>query len=169
MSKSWNECLKIRILGTPHDLNKKFCAVVSHPSCCIYYACSFMYFFCTGVWTQGLHLDPLHQPIFVCLCVLWGFFLRSVLTNSLPDCIWTMIFLISALWVAVITDLRHMCLGSIWALWLFLLYQWKSSTFQKHHLPGPHDGGFKTHTGLIVFCPANIRQLNWGPQFATGR
>jgi hypothetical protein len=26
----------------------------------------FFFFFCgTGVWTQGLHLEPLHQPFFV--------------------------------------------------------------------------------------------------------
>jgi hypothetical protein len=27
----------------------------------------FFFFFCgTGAWTQGLHLQPLHQPFFLC-------------------------------------------------------------------------------------------------------
>jgi hypothetical protein len=31
----------------------------------------FFFFFCgTGAWTQGLHLEPLHQPL------LWCIFLR---------------------------------------------------------------------------------------------
>jgi hypothetical protein len=25
---------------------------------------SFFFFCCTGAWTQGLHLEPLHQPYF---------------------------------------------------------------------------------------------------------
>jgi hypothetical protein len=37
-------------------------------------------FFCgTGVWTQGLYLEPLHQPFF-----LWCAFLRQYLMNYLP-------------------------------------------------------------------------------------
>jgi hypothetical protein len=32
----------------------------------LFYFCpSFFLFYCTGVWTQDLHLEPLHQPFFV--------------------------------------------------------------------------------------------------------
>jgi hypothetical protein len=43
-----------------------------------------VFFCCTGAWTQGLHLKPLHQP-FLCVCVMvfsklgsWELFARAV-------------------------------------------------------------------------------------------
>jgi hypothetical protein len=65
----------------------------------------FFFFFCsTGVWTQGLHLEPPHQPYF---CE--GFF---EIGSGGPICwgwLWTTILLISAYWVARITDVSHQC------------------------------------------------------------
>jgi hypothetical protein len=61
------------------------------------------FFFCnTGAWTQGLHLELLHQP----------FWLR------------TMILLISASWVARITGMSHQHLLNN----LFLFYNFNVST-----------------------------------------
>jgi hypothetical protein len=42
------------------------------------YVLWFFFFCCTGVWTQGVHLEPLHQPF--CNELL----LRQGLTNCLP-------------------------------------------------------------------------------------
>jgi hypothetical protein len=55
----------------------------------------FLFFYSTGVWTQGLHLEPLYQ-LFFCD----GFFLRLGLENYLPGLAWTLILQISAFWVA---------------------------------------------------------------------
>jgi hypothetical protein len=67
----------------------------------------FIYSFGTGVWTRGLHLEPVHQPYF---CD--GFFEKKLFAQG-----WlrTSILLISASWV----------LGSqAWAIctWLFYLF-----------------------------------------------
>jgi hypothetical protein len=63
-----------------------------------------IFFFSTRVWTQGLHLEPLHQSFFVCDRVLqticWG-------------CLWTAILLISASWVARISGMSHWYLAPL--------------------------------------------------------
>jgi hypothetical protein len=60
-------------------------------------------FFCsTGVWTQGLHLGPLHQS-FLCDGVFWDRVLQTICLGW-P---WTTILLISASWVARITGVSH--------------------------------------------------------------
>jgi hypothetical protein len=61
----------------------------------------FFFFFSTGVWTQGLHLEPLHQPFFV--RVFW----EMVSGTICPGWLWTMIFLISASQVARITGVSY--------------------------------------------------------------
>jgi hypothetical protein len=61
------------------------------------------FFFCfTEAWTQGLHLEPHHQPFFV-----KGFFKMSSHGTICPGWLWTMIFLISASWVARITGVSY--------------------------------------------------------------
>jgi hypothetical protein len=50
----------------------------------------------TRVWTQSLHLEPLHQPFFVMV-----FFQDRVWRTIFPGCPCTVILLISASWVAV--------------------------------------------------------------------
>jgi hypothetical protein len=63
----------------------------------------FFFFFCGAeAWTEGLHLEPLHQPIFV-----MGFF--EIGSHELFDQGWfqTTILLISASWVARITGMSH--------------------------------------------------------------
>jgi hypothetical protein len=63
----------------------------------------FFFFFCsTGAWTQGLHLEPLHQP-YACK----GFFMIGFLELFCLGWLWTMILLISASWVARITGVSH--------------------------------------------------------------
>jgi hypothetical protein len=69
----------------------------------------FFFFYSTGVWTQGLHLEPLHQPF--CVCVWWVFFKIGSLETVCPGWLWTLILLISASWVARITDVSHRCLA----------------------------------------------------------
>jgi hypothetical protein len=71
--------------------------VVSHVSLkvCIFF---FFFFFGTGVWTQGLHSEPLHQPFFVI-----GFFPDRVLRTICLSWPRTVIHLIFASWVARIT------------------------------------------------------------------
>jgi hypothetical protein len=136
MTKSWNECLETRIMGTIHELNKKFCVVLSHPSCCIHYACSFRskssfhVLFPYKGWNSGpipWASPPAH---FVCVCVCvcacvceMGCFWDGSLINYFTNCIWIVILLISAFWVARTTGLRHQHLGSIWPL---RIRQWTS-------------------------------------------
>jgi hypothetical protein len=57
-----------------------------------------------GAWTQGLHLEPLHQPFFDD-----GFFQDRVSQTISPGWLWTVILLISASWVATIT-----CAHCLW-------------------------------------------------------
>jgi hypothetical protein len=61
-----------------------------------------------GAWTQGLHLEPLHQPFFV-----EGFFRDRVSWIVCPGWLWTVILLISASWVARITGVSHWHLGHL--------------------------------------------------------
>jgi hypothetical protein len=59
----------------------------------------FIYLFCsTGAWTQGLHLEPLHQL----------FFLWRVFQDICPGWLWTLILLIFASWVARIAGVSLM-------------------------------------------------------------
>jgi hypothetical protein len=63
------------------------------------------YFFCsTGVWTQDLHLKPLHQPLF---CD--GYFQNRALWTICLGWLWSMILQISAFWVARIIGMSHQC------------------------------------------------------------
>jgi hypothetical protein len=71
--------------------------------------CLFVCLFCgSGAWTQGLHLRPLHQPIFV-----MGFFQDRVSWTVCPGWLGTAIFLISASWVARIIGVSHWCPANI--------------------------------------------------------
>jgi hypothetical protein len=58
----------------------------------------------TEVWTQGLHLEPLHWPYF---CE--GFFEMESRRTICLGWLWTVILLISASWVARITGMSHQC------------------------------------------------------------
>jgi hypothetical protein len=62
----------------------------------------FFFFFSTGAWTQGLHLEPLYQSFF-CVCER-GFFKIGSLK---PGWLRTVILLVSTSWVARITGMRH--------------------------------------------------------------
>jgi hypothetical protein len=83
---------------------------INFASCSLIYFCQIHTklkgFFCDiGVWTQGLHLQPLHQPFFwvsraVCL-----------------DCFQTPIFLISASWAAKIIGISHWSLATKLNFW----------------------------------------------------
>jgi hypothetical protein len=68
----------------------------------------FLFFFGTGVWTQGLCLEPLHQPIFVMVFI-------EIRSHELfcPGWVQTVILLISASRVARITGVSHQCLALI--------------------------------------------------------
>jgi hypothetical protein len=96
-----------------------------------------IYLFCgTCIWTQGLHLEPLHQPfffliliflLFICAYNAWvisppcsppptaplpallckGFFQDRVSWTLCPGWPQTMIVLISASWIVRITGVRH--------------------------------------------------------------
>jgi hypothetical protein len=74
----------------------------------------FFFFFSTGVWTQGLYLEPLHQLILcVCLCVCVsvcmcaGFFQGTVWQTNCLGWLWMEILLISASRVARITGVSY--------------------------------------------------------------
>jgi hypothetical protein len=72
----------------------------------------FHFIFCgTRVWTQGLHLETLHQPFFA-----KGFFQDKISWTIFSGWLWTMILLISASWVARITGVSHWHLASIYFL-----------------------------------------------------
>jgi hypothetical protein len=61
-------------------------------------------FFSTGVWTQCFHLESLCQPFYV-----MGFFKRRSQGTVYQGGFETEIFLISASWVAGITEVSHWC------------------------------------------------------------
>jgi hypothetical protein len=63
-----------------------------------------LFVFCgTGVWIQGLHLKPLHQPFFMV-----GFFFEIGSQELFPQgWLWITILLISASWVDKITGVNH--------------------------------------------------------------
>jgi hypothetical protein len=62
----------------------------------------FVLFCCTGVWTQGLHLEPLHQPFFV-----MDFFWDRVSWTICLGWLWTSILPISPSQVARITGISE--------------------------------------------------------------
>jgi hypothetical protein len=72
----------------------------------------FIYFDNTGVWTQGLHLELLHQPYFFFNGCFWD----RVSQTICPGWLWIAILLISASWVAGITDVSHWCPAGLWFL-----------------------------------------------------
>jgi hypothetical protein len=74
------------------------------PTCCLLWFFCLFVFFLYWVWTQSLHLEPLHQPFFV-----MGFFSDRVLWTISPGWLQTAIFLISASWVARIIGMSHWC------------------------------------------------------------
>jgi hypothetical protein len=61
-----------------------------------------IFFFSSGARTQGLHLEPLHQPF-----LWWFFFWDRVSCTICPGWLWTTVLLISASWVARITGMSH--------------------------------------------------------------
>jgi hypothetical protein len=64
-----------------------------------------IFFFCsTGVWTQGLHFEPLHQPFLV-----MGFYQDTVSKTICPGWLLISILQISASWVAGIAGVNHWC------------------------------------------------------------
>jgi hypothetical protein len=64
---------------------------------CWFLTCFVLYFCSTGAWTQGLHLEPLHQPFWgVCVCVRWIFLWARVLQTICPCWLLGSILLISA-------------------------------------------------------------------------
>jgi hypothetical protein len=67
---------------------------------------SLLFFFCSmGCWTQGLHLESLHQPFFFCdgLFEIWSHELFAPAGFEPP------ILLIFVSWVARITGVSHQC------------------------------------------------------------
>jgi hypothetical protein len=58
----------------------------------------------TGVWTQGLHLEPLHQPFFV-----MGFVQDRVVWTICLGWPQTMILLSFVSWVARLTGVSPQC------------------------------------------------------------
>jgi hypothetical protein len=88
------------------------------------FVCLFLHFFCgTGAWTQGLHLEPLHQPYF---CE--RFFRDKVLRTICLGWVQTMILLISVSWIARIT-------GVICSCWYFLSNWNPMSVLISSHFP----------------------------------
>jgi hypothetical protein len=70
-----------------------------------YNSWDFFSFFCsTGVWTQGLHLVPLHQPFFMIF-----FFEIGCSKPIFPGWLQTIVLLNSAPWVARITGVSYWC------------------------------------------------------------
>jgi hypothetical protein len=104
-------------------------------SSAVLYISSFLlfFFFSTGVWTQGLDFEPLHQPF-----LTDGLFRDRVFRNICPDWLWTTILLISASWVAGITDMNHQCLTCI-------------SSFKKYLIGAPSLGILPPTLGAQFF------------------
>jgi hypothetical protein len=64
----------------------------------------FLFFFgSTQAWTQGLHIELLHQPFF-----LWRIFFKTGSHGTVcPGWLWTVFLLISDSWVVRITGVSH--------------------------------------------------------------
>jgi hypothetical protein len=73
--------------------------------------CMFVCVGVTGVWTQGIHLESLHQPFFV-----MGFFKIGSRELFVQGWHRILIFLISASWVARIIGMSHQCPASFCSL-----------------------------------------------------
>jgi hypothetical protein len=82
------------------------------PVSCYYYVSFGFFFWGATVRTQGLQLDPLHQPFFV--TGFWDMVSQTICQVRL----WTAILLISASWVARITNMSHWHL----AVFYFIVY-----------------------------------------------
>jgi hypothetical protein len=73
-----------------------------------------------GVWAQGLHLEPLHQPF-----LQWNFW-DSISQAIYPVWVWTEILLFSVSWVARVTGMScwrlvnssFLCSESAFSQWL---------------------------------------------------
>jgi hypothetical protein len=63
----------------------------------------YYFFHSAEAWTQGLHLEPLHDHFFD------GFFQDKVLQTICQSWLWTVILLMSASWVARITGMSYRC------------------------------------------------------------
>jgi hypothetical protein len=79
----------------------------------------------SGIWTRGQHLEHLHQPFFM---IFFFFFEIWSLKLLVQAGIQTTILLISACWVAKITDMSHWYL-TFWAFYIWnhtvhSLYVW---------------------------------------------
>jgi hypothetical protein len=75
-------------------------------------------FFCgTGTWTQGIHREPLCQPLFVMGFI--GIGSRKLFCQGwLP----TMILFLSASWVTRIISMSHWCPGLVIILMILFIY-----------------------------------------------
>jgi hypothetical protein len=109
--------------------------------------CSYLFFFFhTRAWTQGLHLEPLHQSYF---CE--GFFKIGSQRTICPDWLWTAIFLISAPWVARITGVIHqrlaLCSYHKQAKMSFFSFAKLENKREEQVLPGPPQGGLPVEVG----------------------
>jgi hypothetical protein len=84
--------------------------------------------FDTGVWTQGLHLDPLHQPFF-CDGFFWDRVSRTICLGWLQ----TTILLIPASWVARITGMsyQHQAIVNSFVTRLHASYELRVETKKK--------------------------------------
>jgi hypothetical protein len=74
----------------------------------------FFFFWGTGVWSQDLHFESLHQPLY-----LWWVFQDRVSQTICLGWLRTVILLMSASWAARITGVSHCCpaltpLGIMW-------------------------------------------------------
>jgi hypothetical protein len=92
----WSSCL---------SLKSSWAYRCMHPSPDI--TCFICLFWGTGAWTQGLHLESLHQPFYV--MGFFFFFWDKVSQTIFLGWLWTGILLISASWVGRITGVSHQC------------------------------------------------------------
>jgi hypothetical protein len=96
-------------------------------------------FFCgSEVWTQGLHLEPLHQSLFV-----MGFVKIGSRELFCPGWLETLILLISASWVVRITGMSHWCL----TICLFIIPLYTSEIVLVFNR--------KSYTHIWFSCPNN--------------
>jgi hypothetical protein len=96
-------------LWIKHSYRTGACPVMSFQRIVHLYYYQFFFFCSTGAWTQGLHLEPLHQPFFV----IFFFFEIRVLWITCLGWLRTLALLISASWVAGITNVNHWHLTNI--------------------------------------------------------
>jgi hypothetical protein len=116
---------------------------------------SFFFFCGTGAWTQGLHLEPLHQPYF-CEGFLWDKVLQTICLGWL----WTAILLISASRVARITDMSHRWLAvSFWhAFYIYIYtphYIWSWDYFNYHSFQNQYFQVLFKNACLLL-CTSNV-------------